>query len=57
MPCSRSQAINLAITAPTAVCPLCGADTRRIHSRYTRQRQMYGRAGFVLLRGRVVNAA
>jgi transposase len=28
--------INLAITAPTAVCPLCGADTRRIHSRYTR---------------------
>jgi len=28
--------INLAITAPTAVCPLCRAVTRRIHSRYTR---------------------
>jgi len=28
--------INLAINAPTAVCPVCGAVTRRIHSRYTR---------------------
>jgi transposase len=28
--------VNLATTAPTAVCPLCGTDTRRIHSRYTR---------------------
>jgi transposase len=28
---------HLAITAPTAACPLCGADTRRVHSRYTRR--------------------
>ena len=29
--------VHLAITAPTAVCPLCGFDTRRVHSRYTRR--------------------
>jgi transposase len=28
--------VHLATTAPTAVCPICGSDTRRIHSRYTR---------------------
>jgi len=28
--------VHLATTASTAVCPLCGSDTRRIHSRYTR---------------------
>jgi hypothetical protein len=28
--------INLAITAPTAVCPLCRAVARRVRSRYTR---------------------
>ena len=29
--------VHLAITAPTAACPLCGSDTRRVHSRYTRR--------------------
>jgi transposase len=29
--------IHLATTAPTAACPLCGSDTRRVHSRYTRR--------------------
>jgi transposase len=28
--------INLVTTSPTAVCPLCGSDSQRIHSRYTR---------------------
>ena len=29
--------VHLATTAPTAACPLCGYDTRRVHSRYTRR--------------------
>ena len=29
--------VHLAITAPTASCPLCDSDTRRVHSRYTRR--------------------
>ena len=29
--------VHLAITAPNATCPVCGADARRIHSRYTRR--------------------
>ncbi len=29
--------VHLAITAPTAACPLCGHDTPRVHSRYTRR--------------------
>jgi transposase len=29
--------VHLATTAPTAECPLCGLDTRRVHSRYTRR--------------------
>ena len=29
--------VYLAITAPTAACPLCGSNTRRVHSRYTRR--------------------
>jgi transposase len=29
--------VHLAITAPTAACPLCCSDTRRVHSRYTRR--------------------
>ena len=29
--------VHLAITAPTAACPLCGFDTRSVHSRYTRR--------------------
>src|SRR5262249_59468429 len=29
--------VPLAPPAPTAACPLCGQDTRRVHSRYTRQ--------------------
>jgi transposase len=29
--------VHLATTATTAACPLCGSDTRRIHSRYTRR--------------------
>jgi transposase len=29
--------VHLAITAPTAACPLCSSDTRRVHSRYTRR--------------------
>jgi transposase len=31
-----SVTVHLAITAPTAACPLCDCDTRRVHSRYTR---------------------
>jgi transposase len=33
----ESLTVHLATTAPTAACPLCGGDTRRVHSRYTRQ--------------------
>ena len=29
--------VYLAITNPTAACPLCGSDARRVHSRYTRR--------------------
>ena len=29
--------VHLATTAPTAACPLCGFDTRSVHSRYTRR--------------------
>ena len=29
--------VHLATTAPTAACPRCGSDTRRVHSRYTRR--------------------
>jgi transposase len=29
--------VHLATTALTAACPLCGLDTRRVHSRYTRR--------------------
>jgi transposase len=29
--------VHLAMTAPTAACPLCGHDTPRVHSRYTRR--------------------
>ncbi|MGZ3396296.1 MAG: transposase family protein [Isosphaeraceae bacterium] len=29
--------VHLATTATTAACPLCGSDTRRVHSRYTRR--------------------
>src|SRR3954469_9967750 len=29
--------VHLAITAPTAACPLCGHDPPRVHSRYTRR--------------------
>jgi transposase len=29
--------VHLATTAPTAACPLCGSDTRRVHSRYDRR--------------------
>jgi transposase len=29
--------VYLAITAPTAACPLCGYDSPRVHSRYTRR--------------------
>jgi transposase len=29
--------VHLATAAPTATCPLCGFDARRIHSRYTRR--------------------
>ena len=28
--------VDLAITTPTASCPVCGSDARRVHSRYTR---------------------
>jgi transposase len=33
----ESLTVHLATTAPKAACPLCGHDTRRVHSRYTRQ--------------------
>jgi transposase len=29
--------VHLATTAPAAACPLCGHETRRVHSRYTRR--------------------
>jgi transposase len=29
--------VHLATAAPAAACPLCGYDTRRVHSRYTRR--------------------
>jgi transposase len=29
--------VHLATTAPAAACPLCGYDTHRVHSRYTRR--------------------
>ena len=29
--------VHLRITNPTASCPLCGSDMRRVHSRYTRR--------------------
>ena len=29
--------VHLAITTPSAPCPVCGSDARRIHSRYTRR--------------------
>ena len=29
--------VHLATAAPTAACPLCGHDARRVHSRYTRR--------------------
>jgi transposase len=31
-----SLTVHLAITTPTASCPVCGSDARRVHSRYTR---------------------
>jgi len=34
---STSISISLRATAPTACCPLCGAEARRIHSRYHRR--------------------
>ena len=33
----KSLTVHLATTAPAAACPLCGYDTRRVHSRYTRR--------------------
>jgi transposase len=32
-----SLTVVLAMTAPTAPCPLCGTDAHRVHSRYTRR--------------------
>ena len=29
--------IDLATATPTATCPLCASDARRVHSRYTRR--------------------
>src|SRR5262249_60144004 len=29
--------VHLAITAPTAACPVCGSSARRVRSRYTRR--------------------
>src|SRR5438046_1013383 len=29
--------VHLAITVPNAACPVCGSDTRRVRSRYTRR--------------------
>src|ERR1051326_4165388 len=29
--------VHLATTAPTAACPLCGHDSPRVHSRYSRR--------------------
>jgi transposase len=31
--------VHLATTAPAAACPLCGYETHRVHSRYTRRRE------------------
>lgn len=33
----ESLTVHLTTTAPTAACPLCGSDARRVHGRYTRQ--------------------
>ena len=33
----ESLTVHLAITAPTAACPVCGSDARRVRSRYTRR--------------------
>lgn len=33
----ESLTVHLTTIAPTAACPLCGTDTRRVHSRYTRR--------------------
>lgn len=33
----ESLTVYLTITTPTAACPLCGHDTSRMHSRYTRR--------------------
>ena len=33
----ESLTVHLATTAPAAGCPLCGYDSRRVHSRYTRR--------------------
>jgi transposase len=33
----QNLTVHLATTAPTAACPLCGYDTPRVHSRYTRR--------------------
>jgi hypothetical protein len=29
--------VHLAVTAPTAACPVCGSDARRVRGRYTRR--------------------
>ena len=34
---STSISISLRATAPTASCPLCGSEARRVHSRYHRR--------------------
>jgi transposase len=33
----ESLTVHLTTTAPTAICPLCGSDSRRVHGRYTRR--------------------
>jgi transposase len=33
----ESLTVHLTTTAPTAACPLCGSDSRRVHGRYTRR--------------------
>jgi transposase len=33
----ESLTVHLATTAPTAACPVCGSEARRVHSRYTRR--------------------
>jgi transposase len=32
----ESLTVHLTTTGPTAACPLCGSDSRRVHGRYTR---------------------